>query len=286
VSTDRFAGIVEQYELWRAIDPDYDRSHDSLERLLRDVVAREWRNLLSTVNWSRNPYDNPYDRIAINILEIGCGIGHTSKRILDADPRIRLMAIDQSPGMVERAKQELASYGEYRFQVHLGDALELLPKISDRIDYVVAANTIHNLHPSDQQKMYHLIAEVLEYRGCFFSIDKIASDDMGAYGDLFEEFLGRIEALRETHPQEYAFLRNHEFEDRKIRVTEKEFGAMLTQAGFCMDETISHPHFDRHGMVVVSCSRLMKKSGHHYVAWGSGLRFLGAWEVALAASRK
>lgn len=278
MSEDRFAGIVDQYELWRAIDPNYDPSHDALERLLRDVVAREAHNLLSTVIRSRKPCDNPYDRIEINILEIGCGIGHTSRRILDIDPRIRLMAIDKSPGMVERAKQELAPYGHYRFKVYLGDALELLPQISSRIDYVVSANTIHNLHPSDQQRLYHLIAEVLEYRGCFFGIDKIAPNDADAYEALFEEFLGRIELLRESHPDAYAFFRNHEFEDREIRVTENEVSAMLTQAGFGMDKSISPGHFDRYGMVVVSCSRLMRKSGHHFVALGEGLRFPYAHE--------
>lgn len=274
MSEDRFAGIVDQYELWRAIDPNYDPSHDALERLLRDVVAREAHNLLSTVIRSRKPCDNPYDRIEINILEIGCGIGHTSKRILDADPRIHLMAIDKSPGMVERARRELASYGN-RFRVYLGDAIELIPKISSRIDYVISANTIHNLHPSDQQRLYHLIAEVLEYRGCFFGIDKIASNDADAYEALFEEFLGRIELLRESHPDAYAFFRNHEFEDREIRVTEDALKTMLAQAGF---DAMLPPCFNRYGMVVVSCWRLMRKSGHHFVALGEGLRFPYAHE--------
>jgi SAM-dependent methyltransferase len=263
MNEDRFAGIVEQYELWRAIDPNYDLSHDYLVNLFLDILARDAHKLLSTVIRCKAPGDDPYPRIQIHILEIGCGVGHTSKCILDADPRIRLMAIDKSPGMVERAKRELASYGD-RVRVYLGDALELIPKISSRIDYVVSANTIHNLHPSDQQRLYHLIAGVLEYRGCFFGIDKVAPDDEGLYETLFQEFLGRIEALRETYPVAYAFFRKHEFEDREIRVTESELKVMFTQAGF---DAMPLPYFNRYGMVIVSCWRLIRKSKYPPPFW-------------------
>jgi len=46
----------------------------------------------------------------ITVLELGCGTGYTSKVILDADPRIRLRAIDNDESMLEQAEKKLKKY--------------------------------------------------------------------------------------------------------------------------------------------------------------------------------
>ncbi|QQR78457.1 MAG: class I SAM-dependent methyltransferase [Candidatus Moraniibacteriota bacterium] len=211
MSKDRFSGIVDQYDLWTAIDPDYDRIHTRF----REALAQEL---------GRIPGE------AVTVLEVGCGTGYTSRIILEADSRVRLETIDRSVGMVARAGAELSGFGE-RFGIHFGDMREILPGLGT-FPIICSALTIHNLCPDEQREVYSLVFQRLSPGGLFLSGDKVSLNDDDAYRETLAIIIRRIEAVRGAHPQECAFFLNHEREDDAIRVTESAVLDMLEQAGF------------------------------------------------------
>jgi SAM-dependent methyltransferase len=229
---DRFANIVDHYELWRTVDPDYDVIHDRLRVLVAQAISG---------------ISGP----AAHVLEIGFGTGVTSRIILDTDPRVRLTAIDKSPAMMVRAREALESYGlAGRVRLKCGDVFRLLPRMDEQFPLIVSANTIHNLPPEEQAEAYRLIAEKLAPGGLFLSGDKIALDDEDAYLRLLDACLARVETLRGTHPAECDFFRNHEAEDYEIRTTEATLTHMLHQAGFSSVEISG-----RSGMIAIVSAR-------------------------------
>lgn len=208
---DRFAGIVEHYALWISIDPDYDRIHESLRKML----IKEFRIINGSV---------------IDVLEIGCGTGHTSKIILDADSRVRLTMIDKSAEMMEMATKNLVAY-KNRYSVQVGDALRILPKLN-QFPVIVSAQTIHNLHKVEQMKVYQCIYEGLLPGGVLLNGDKISLNDEKEYQETLATVRRRIKFVSADHPREREFFLNHEVEDDKIRLTENEVVEMLRKAGF------------------------------------------------------
>jgi trans-aconitate 2-methyltransferase len=73
------------------------------------------------------------------VLDAGCGSGAVTKEILDRLPRGRVVAVDGSPAMVERAKAELA--GDPRATVFVADLLEL--ELPEPVDVVFSSAVFH-----------------------------------------------------------------------------------------------------------------------------------------------
>jgi trans-aconitate 2-methyltransferase len=71
------------------------------------------------------------------LLEIGCGTGRVTERLLALVPHGSVLAIDASPDMVALARRRLGG----RATVWCEDALEL--ELADRVDAIVSTATLH-----------------------------------------------------------------------------------------------------------------------------------------------
>lgn len=101
-------------ELIRQEVPDYDR-------LQAEVAAA------ANINAER-------------VLELGTGTGESTRRALDANPRARLVGIDASGEMLERARAALQAD---RVQLLVGRLEDPLPE--GPFDLVVSALAVHHL---------------------------------------------------------------------------------------------------------------------------------------------
>ncbi len=115
----------------------------------------------------------------IPVFELGCGTGYTSKIILDADPRIKLRAIDNEEVMLEQAEKNLDKYVKAeRVELIKGDLLkDLLNHRTKKYSAVVSAETIHNLDQSKRKWLYNDIFNSPDYKGIFINCDKYAVDN-------------------------------------------------------------------------------------------------------------
>lgn len=75
------------------------------------------------------------------VLDAGCGTGRVTEMLLERWPGIRVVAVDASAAMVEKAGHRLAGYG-HRCCVVQGDLLEPLP-LSQPVDAVLSTATFH-----------------------------------------------------------------------------------------------------------------------------------------------
>ena len=80
-----------------------------------------------------------------SVLDVGCGTGMLSERLLGAFPSCRLTSVDLSPAMVERARARLAG----RAEVREADA-ERLPFHDGAFDLVVCNDSFHHYPDPDR----------------------------------------------------------------------------------------------------------------------------------------
>lgn len=80
-----------------------------------------------------------------SVLDVGCGTGVLSERLLGAFPSCRLTGVDLSPAMVERARARLAG----RAEVREADA-ERLPFHDGAFDLVVCNDSFHHYPDPDR----------------------------------------------------------------------------------------------------------------------------------------
>lgn len=80
-----------------------------------------------------------------SVLDVGCGTGMLSERLLGAFPSCRLTSVDLSPAMAERARARLAG----RAEVREADA-ERLPFHDGAFDLVVCNDSFHHYPDPDR----------------------------------------------------------------------------------------------------------------------------------------
>src|SRR5437763_13304753 len=91
---------------------------------------------------------------ARDILELGIGTGETSRSVLDRHPEAKLVAIDSSSEMVERAR---AAFPDA--DIRLGRLEDPLP--DGPFDLVVSALAVHHLDGPGKRDLFRRIAHVV-----------------------------------------------------------------------------------------------------------------------------
>jgi len=74
------------------------------------------------------------------VLDAGCGTGRVTRLLLERLPAGRVIGIDASPSMIERARENLAEFGD-RIELEVGDLLALEP--TDPVDAIFSNATFH-----------------------------------------------------------------------------------------------------------------------------------------------
>jgi trans-aconitate 2-methyltransferase len=82
------------------------------------------------------------------VLDAGCGSGRVTRLLLERLPGGRVIGVDASPSMVERAKETLA--GEERVDLLCQDLLEL--SVPERVDAVFSCAVFH--HIGDHERLF------------------------------------------------------------------------------------------------------------------------------------
>jgi tRNA (cmo5U34)-methyltransferase len=107
---------------------------------------------------------------ASSILDLGSGVGTTARLVLDRHPGARLVGIDESPGMAERAREALPE-ADVRV-ARLQDPLPTGP-----FDVVTSALAVHHLDAAEKAGLFERVAAVLASGGRFVLGDVVVPDD-------------------------------------------------------------------------------------------------------------
>jgi trans-aconitate 2-methyltransferase len=93
------------------------------------------------------------------VLDAGCGTGRVTARLLERLPRGRVVALDGSPSMIERARERL---GGERVEYLVADLTEPIP-VSQPVDAILSTATFHWVR--DHDALFRNLASVLRPGG-------------------------------------------------------------------------------------------------------------------------
>lgn len=198
-------------------------------------------------------YDEMLEAIALcvppesqRILDLGCGTGELSLKLLQRCPDATLVAVDYSARMLEfaRAKLEKAGYGDRItwMEADFGD-LAVFPESESpgnanmeiAFDACVSSLAIHHLDDEMKQKLFAWVYQHLQPGGCFWNADPVLpiSDTVKeAYNRVREQWTQSqgttLEAVRAKIGRSVP--RGHSGQDRLA--TLEAHLQMLRQAGF------------------------------------------------------
>lgn len=119
---------------------------------------------------------------AHRILDLGCGTGELSLKLLQHCPNAKIVAIDYSPRMIEMAKSKLKNSqfnGRITFiQADFGDWAngEMKEKIGSNFDACVSSLAIHHLTDKMKYTLITCIAKNLVEGGSFWNADPILQE--------------------------------------------------------------------------------------------------------------
>jgi len=212
----RFAGrLGKEYALFKRACPYYD----TLQQAVGNEIKKHYKKRVQKI---------------IRVIEIGCGTGGTTTIIIESDPRVRVIAIDNEKSMIEQARHNLAKYAEKgRLKIVEGDSLRILQETpADSCDVVASALTIHNFEKNYRLKLLLEAYRILKKGGLFVNSDKYLSDEKQ-----------KRKAIREWQFKQYAKLKDkrlinawmaHDLEDEKPDriMKEKEAIKQIAKAGF------------------------------------------------------
>ena len=123
------------------------------------------------------------------VLDLGCGDGRLMAVAIEARPAVtRVVGLDNSPPMLERARVRFAGDGRVRVQAH--DLREPLPLGAlGSFDAVLSGFAIHHLDHERKRGLFAEIVRALRPGGAFANLEVVEC----ATPELQEEFYRRIE---------------------------------------------------------------------------------------------
>ncbi|WP_159785140.1 class I SAM-dependent methyltransferase [Sodalinema gerasimenkoae] len=175
------------------------------------------------------------------LIDLGCGTGELSLRLLERCPQAQVLAIDYSPRMLEFAHQKITQAGyNNRWEPLCADFGELAHQTSGDVaiqgaQACVSSLAIHHLSDEMKQTLFNWVFSILEPGGCFWNTDPVVPETphlKDVYQSVREEWAQKkgdaIAATRakvgESVPQ------GHSGQDRLASL--QTHLQMLTSAGF------------------------------------------------------
>lgn len=137
------------------------------------IAGREQRFAVMTDVLVQLVADRP-----VTIIDLACGPGSLSRRVLEALPSCSVVAVDYDPVLLDLAREYLAPYGD---RVQVVDA-DLTGEWIDQLGpgpFTAAMSTtaLHWLWPDQLVRLFRQMARVLEPGGIFVDGDHFRFDD-------------------------------------------------------------------------------------------------------------
>lgn len=181
-------------------------------------------------------------RDRLRVLDLGCGTGNLSRKIISAYPNARITCVDMAENMLKMARAKLKDHNKINFW--LGDIRDF--DYSGKYDAIVASLVLHHVEKNDKTRFYRRIQKALSKNGVFFCIDIFLSASrhlQKLHMDKWKEFM-RAHGL--TMKKINDMIRRHRKEDRPL-VFEDELNIMR-HAGFKRVEVVlKHYNFALYG---------------------------------------
>lgn len=113
---------------------------------------------------------------AKNVLDLGCGAGNYTLKMLSKVPNLDCTLIDLSQNMLDKAQERVSEVTTGKVETIQGDICDIeLPK--NHFDIILAAAVLHHLREdSDWELVFQKLYDSLTPGGCFLISDLVVQD--------------------------------------------------------------------------------------------------------------
>jgi tRNA (cmo5U34)-methyltransferase len=163
----------------------------------------------------------------LKVIDIGCGTGALSEKLLNARPDAQLTCLDMTEAMLDLAKERMKGCSNARYV--LSDLYDF--QFDGPFDLVISSLALHHIvSDEDKRSLYRRLYNALGPGGSFYNADLVLGSDDGLqilYMERWAEFLSRNLTQDEV---ENAVLLRYRQEDSPARLVDHL--RWLNEAGF------------------------------------------------------
>lgn len=125
---------------------------------------------------------------ATQLLDIGCGAGNYTVKMLQKLPGLHCSLVDLSLPMLNRAGERTLAAGAASIQLLQGDFLEMHFE-KEQFDIILAAAVLHHLRTdADWKKAFRLFYQILKPGGCLLISDLIVQETAAITAYTWERY--------------------------------------------------------------------------------------------------
>lgn len=145
----------------------FDNEAESFDKQVQRNIPSYNQMLEALINAIPDTKENP------KILDLGCGTGNITLKVLERFPKAHVTCLDLSENMMEIAQEKLSEYDNVEYVV--GDFTQI--EITEKYDAIISSLALHHI-PNDKEKeeMYKAIYDALTISGVFYNADVIKAN--------------------------------------------------------------------------------------------------------------
>lgn len=142
---------------------------------------------------------------AKSVLDLGCGAGNFTLKLLDLIPDLDCTLVDLSSPMLDKAKERIAKVSKGKISTVQTDFLNLqLP--AETFDIVVTGAAMHHLRTDEEwETVFAKIFKSLKKGGCFWISDLILHDNPAINQLMWKRYADYLEGIGGKAYQENVF---------------------------------------------------------------------------------
>ena len=142
---------------------------------------------------------------AKSVLDLGCGAGNFTLKLLDLIPDLDCTLVDLSSPMLDKAKERIAKVSKGKISTVQTDFLNLqLP--AETFDIVVTGAAMHHLRTDEEwETVFAKIFKSLKKGGCFWISDLIMHDNPAVNQLMWSRYSDYLEAAGGKEYQKSVF---------------------------------------------------------------------------------
>ena len=142
---------------------------------------------------------------ATRALDVGCGAGNYSLKLLERLPLLDLDLVDLSAPMLERARERLAPVARGEVTAYQADIRDL-PLERERYDVIVAAATLHHLRTDEEwEAVFAKIFLALRPGGSFWVSDMVLHTIPEVQALMWARYGDYLAGLRDEGYRDHVF---------------------------------------------------------------------------------
>ncbi len=161
------------------------------------------------------------------VLDLGCGTGNITKKLLERFSDARVTCLDISEVMIEKAKVKLADYDNIEYVI--GDFTII--DIIDNYDAIISSLALHHIPTIDEKReMYQHIFDALNTDGVFYNADVIKANS--EYNQQLNERISNQYMIDQGVSTDIMDNHKQKQEDNDVPITLVEHLKLLEDVGF------------------------------------------------------